>query len=91
MLYIESINNGIIPFEREQLTDIQKTNEYIMTSLRTIEGLDLDKVGQQQRERLIKETKKYVERGLLLQKKGSLILTNEGKLLADGIAADLFA
>ena len=88
--YIESINKGIIPFEREELTAIQKTNEYIMTSLRTMEGLDLTKVEGELTDKLIKQTKKYVDRGLLLQKNSWLILTNEGKLLADGIASDLF-
>ena len=40
-LYIQSIKNNIIPFEEEKLTDAERLNEYIMTSLRTIEGLDL--------------------------------------------------
>ena len=30
--YIESINKGIAPFEKEELTGVQKLNEYIMTS-----------------------------------------------------------
>ncbi len=89
-VYIASVNKGIIPFEKEELTATQRTNEYIMTSLRTMEGLDLNKIEHLQSERLIRQTKKYLERGLLLQKNSSLILTKEGKLLADGIAADLF-
>jgi len=40
-LYIQSIKNNIIPFEEEKLTNGERLNEYIMTSLRTIEGLDL--------------------------------------------------
>ena len=40
-LYIRSVENGVIPFEEETLTEIQRLNEYIMTSLRTMEGLDL--------------------------------------------------
>ena len=90
-VYIDSITKGIIPCEKEELTPTQKTNEYIMTSLRTIEGLDLNKVDEKVGERLIRQTRKYVEQGLLLHKNGSLILTKEGKLLADGIAADLFS
>ena len=42
--YIRSIKNNIIPFEEEKLTGVQRLNEYIMTSLRTIEGLDLEVV-----------------------------------------------
>ena len=41
-LYIQSIKKNIIPFEEEKLTRVQQLNEYIMTSLRTMEGLDLE-------------------------------------------------
>ena len=40
-IYIDSINKGVIPFEKEELTSTQKLNEYIMISLRTAEGLNL--------------------------------------------------
>ena len=84
--YIEAINKGIIPFEKEELTDTQKLNEYIMTSLRTMEGLSLEIAGKE----LLDKSKKFIESGLLKMEKNSLILTREGKLLADGIASDLF-
>jgi len=87
--YIESINKGIIPFQKEVLTEAQKLNEYIMTSLRTIEGLDLRKTGNVS-ERLIAFANKYIESGLMKLADHHLILTKEGKLLADGIAAALF-
>ena len=51
--YIESISKGIIPFEKEILTPVQKMNEYIMTSLRTSEGLNLDKVDKVERDKLV--------------------------------------
>lgn len=84
--YIESINNNIIPFEKEVLTETQKLNEYIMTSLRTIKGIDLDIAGKE----LIGKSKKFIESGLLRKENNFLILTMEGKLLADGIASALF-
>ncbi len=90
-IYIEAIKNNIIPFEKEELTATQKTNEYIMTSLRTMEGLDLRKVDKQVGEALINQTKKYIEQRLLIKEANFLILTKKGKLLADGIAADLFS
>ena len=40
-LYIQSLKNNTIPFEAEILTSTQQLNEYIMTSLRTMEGLSL--------------------------------------------------
>jgi oxygen-independent coproporphyrinogen-3 oxidase len=92
--YIRSLQNGIIPFEEEALTENQRINEYIMTSLRTLEGLDLGRVLSQFGEKccgaLKLKSKKYLQAGTLVMDNDRLILTREGKLFADGIAADLF-
>jgi oxygen-independent coproporphyrinogen-3 oxidase len=89
-IYIDSIEKGIIPYEKEILTPIQKLNEYIMTSLRTMEGLDLDQVEDTIGHQLRTVSRKFIERGLMGEEKGHLKLTKEGKLLADGIASELF-
>jgi oxygen-independent coproporphyrinogen-3 oxidase len=88
--YIESISKRIVPFEREVLTPVQKLNEYIMTSLRTMEGLDLRKTEEDACFKLKAASSKYIDSGLMKLKDEHLILTREGRLLADGIAADLF-
>lgn len=88
--YIDSINKGIIPFEKEELTATQKLNETIMISLRTVEGLDLSKVNEATSFELQAMSRKYIESGLVKLENNFLRLTREGKLLADGIAADLF-
>jgi len=79
-----------LPFEIEELTDTQKLNEYIMTSIRTSEGLMLNNIIGTSASQLLVLSKKYINSGLMKFENNSLILTNEGKLLADGIAADLF-
>jgi oxygen-independent coproporphyrinogen III oxidase len=93
-LYIQSLQKGIIPFEEEVLTETQQLNEYIMTSLRTMEGLNLDYVskifGKDKSSRIKVGGSKYERTGKLKEVNGKLILTREGKLFADGIAADLF-
>jgi oxygen-independent coproporphyrinogen-3 oxidase len=89
-VYIDSIEKGIIPHEKEILTATQKLNEYIMTSLRTIEGVDLNKVEPLSVYQLRVSGRKFIERGLMTEENGYLKLTREGKLLADGIAAELF-
>ena len=89
-IYIESLEKHTIPFEKETLTPSQKTNEYIMTALRTKEGLDLDKLSESVSLELRAAGKKFIESGKLILKQNKLILTKEGKLFADGIAADLF-
>ena len=93
-LYIQSLEKGIIPFEEEALTDKQKLNEYIMTSLRTAEGLDLDLVKNEFSEndalRIDNDAAQFLKDGRMNKEEASLILTNEGKFFADGIASDLF-
>jgi oxygen-independent coproporphyrinogen-3 oxidase len=93
-LYIQSLQKGIIPFEEEVLTETQQLNEYIMTSLRTMEGLDLDYIsnifGQGKSNKIKAASSKYEITGKLKNENRTLILTREGKLFADGIAADLF-
>lgn len=93
-LYMQSLQKNIIPFEEEKLTAVQKLNEYIMTSLRTMEGLDIEKVavdfGKEPSEMIVSSSKKYLVSNRLSLENAHLILTDEGKLFADGIAADLF-
>lgn len=91
--YIHAIERGEVPSEKEMLTPQQQLNEYIMTSLRTIEGVSLDilsnKFGVPPQE-MLKKTARYLENNLMKKVDQCLVLTTEGKLLADGIAADLF-
>lgn len=93
-LYIQSISKGVVPFEAEILTTQQQLNEYIMTSLRTSEGISLQKVkqtfGDDKYETIIKTALPYINHHHLLVENDYLKTTTEGKLLADGIAADLF-
>ena len=58
-----------------------------MTSLRTIEGLDLSRVSSQE---LGVRSQKFIDAGKMIEENGFLKLTHEGKLFADGIAAELF-
>jgi oxygen-independent coproporphyrinogen-3 oxidase len=80
----------VVPFEKEVLTPVQQVNEYIMTSLRTVEGLQPGRLSAQQQEELVANSRKYIDSGLMKWKDDALVLTREGKLLADGIAAALF-
>ena len=79
--------------EVEVLTPVQQLNEYIMISLRTMEGSDLSYVagrfGAQAAQELEKRAALHIRSGNMILTE-RLILTQGGKLLADGIAADLF-
>jgi len=94
VLYIQSMALGTVPFEAEQLSSTQQLNEYIMTSLRTMEGLDLQQVekkfGAKANAALLRNARKFLTTEKLFSNGHCLQLTREGKLFADGIAADLF-
>jgi oxygen-independent coproporphyrinogen-3 oxidase len=93
-LYIQSLKNNLIPFEEEVLTVTQKINEYIMTSLRTMEGVDLEKIssvfGGNYTNQLLISSQKFIQSEKIIRQNQCLVLTKQGKLFADGIAADLF-
>jgi oxygen-independent coproporphyrinogen-3 oxidase len=94
VLYIEGINKNTVPFEIETLTPTQKINEYIMTALRTKEGIELKHLKKLSGEKIVagilKDAEKFIRRNLMKNANGLLVLTQKGKLFADGIAGDLF-
>lgn len=92
-LYVRSLSEKKIPFEREVLTKEDLINEYLLTSLRTKWGCNLEKLTKDfnydlSSKRLYLE--KLKSNGLSQIINNILILTNKGKLLADKIASDLF-
>ena len=92
--YIESINKGVVESETEVLTETQKFNEYIMISLRTKEGLNLETIktnwGEDKLRTMKSRLEKFKEHNLVNAAGTTIQLTNEGMLMADGIASDLF-
>lgn len=93
-MYITSIQQGIIPAETEYLTPAMQWNEYLMTSLRTMEGCDLNYIlstfGKEETEKLKIRSQKFLDMKEMILQNNYLILTRKGKLFADGIAAELF-
>lgn len=92
--YIKKIDEGILPMEVEALSQSDRYNEAVMTGLRTIWGVSLEKIekefGLTYLDYLNQQAQKYVEQGLLQLVDGKLLTTKKGKFLADGIASDLF-
>ena len=92
--YLQSIlTDKIVPAEVETLTEANRLNEYVMTSLRTVWGLNLDKldeIANHSATMLIKAADPYFINGSLNQSGKVITLTNTGKLFADQITADLF-
>lgn len=90
--YMRDLENGILPLEIEELTAQNKYNELLMTGLRTMWGVDLEKLHAilplsfnfQQK------TDSYIQNGLMIKDGAFLRLTQAGKHLADTISEDLF-
>jgi oxygen-independent coproporphyrinogen-3 oxidase len=93
-IYLKEIEAGKLPGEVEILTVNDRYNEYVMTGLRTIWGVSLNRIqkefGEEVLQYLQKQSEKFIADGLLAVEKNILKTTPKGKFLADGIASDLF-
>ena len=93
-LYIKAILENQLPNEEETLTISDRYNEYIMTGLRTIWGVSLDKIktefGITYLDYLMKQVQKFLNDELVFIENNVLKSTKKGKFLTDGIASDLF-
>jgi oxygen-independent coproporphyrinogen-3 oxidase len=92
--YITSIDKGELPITSEQIGPEQAFNEYILTAIRTVEGVDLELIekefGRARRNALWQEVQSFVAKNWLQVKDAKIGLTDEGKLFSDHITASLF-
>ena len=101
--YIQSIQSNTLPNTIEILSEKDQYNEYVMTGLRTIWGVSLNKIEKEFGENFLKHLKgvseKFIESGLLVTSSDfdvsqnrveTLKTTQKGKFLVDGIASELF-
>ncbi|MEC4004006.1 radical SAM family heme chaperone HemW [Flavobacterium sp. SUN052] len=93
-IYRKSIAENKLPSESEILTLTDRYNEYVMTGLRTIWGISLDRIenqfGKIYLDYLNQQTTKYIDDHLLFVDENIIRTTKKGKFLSDGIASDLF-
>lgn len=93
-LYLKSIKENILPIETEILSKSDRYNEYIMTGLRTIWGVSLERIkkefGLEYLDYLKKQSQKFLNDNLVSIENDILKPTAKGKFLTDGIASDLF-
>jgi oxygen-independent coproporphyrinogen-3 oxidase len=93
-LYLKSLNEDKLASESEILSTTDLYNEYIMTGLRTIWGVSLDRIekefGDDYLDYLQKQAQKFLDDNLLSIEGNILKATQKGKFLTDGIASDLF-
>ena len=92
--YIQAINKNNLPQEIEVLNEVEKFNEMIMIGLRTIYGIDLNRINSEFSQPLVnsfhQELNQLINENLVEKKENKIILKPEAKFFADGIASRLF-
>lgn len=91
--YIESLGKNTLSFEKEDLSGQDRFNELIMTGLRTMWGIEIEKLENTYQDYWYQSEKKlppYIENGYLRIDEGCLRLTTKGWLISDRIFSDLF-
>jgi len=92
--YAAALKNKEIYWEEETLNVQQRYNEYVMISLRTLQGSDVELIraqfGENFAAHFLKEAETWIAAGRLVREENIFRLDEEGQLLADRIASDLF-
>jgi len=92
--YMKSLEEGSPVSEMEELSEKEQYHDYLITSLRTCEGVDLslikDRFGESVRKDFTKTSKKFLDDGLLIEKGERVAIDPHGWLLADHIMRELF-
>jgi len=92
--YIRSIEAGVLPSEEETLRETDQLNEYIMTSLRSIKGMQKDTIttrwGMDKLQIISTEIEQFILSGKIIATENAWVLSGEGRFFADGIASSLF-
>lgn len=88
-------SEGVMLYESEELTATDHLNEYVMTSLRRIEGVDLgyiaERWGEQHAERIALAARGWIESGVVVADGKSLAIRPERFLVSDAVIESFFA
>lgn len=87
-------SEGVVLYEGEELTPTDHLNEYVMTSLRRVEGIDLDFIaqqwGEQHAERIAVAAKGWIESGVVVADGKMLSIRPERFLVSDAVIESFF-
>ena len=92
--YLKALEENKLPSQLEKLTNEDRYNEYVMTGLRTVWGVSLERVenefGEEYAKYLLVNAQRFLNDEKLILENGILKTTRKGKFFCDGIASDLF-
>ncbi len=93
-IYLKNLNDNLLPKETEKLLETEQFNELLMIGLRTMWGVDLDKLNQKFSTEILEKFNKAIQtkmkEGILIIENNYLKIPEKHWFLADGIASDLF-
>lgn len=87
--YMDAIENGTLPMEREVLNEDTKYNDWITTALRTKEGLDLNRLSKAHRLYLLQAAEHHLKQGHLVLSGNNIALSRTGIFISDSVMSDL--
>ncbi|MBO5204634.1 MAG: coproporphyrinogen III oxidase, partial [Prevotella sp.] len=92
IIYIEALERGILPTDRELLSPTESLNDYTMLRLRTAEGIDLDEMearfGHEMRIKAEHTARQFLSSSLLAQDGNRLHLTRQGVFVSNMVMAE---
>lgn len=91
--YIDHLNEGTLSFEKEELKPVDLYNEYVMTNLRTMWGMEKQKLERDYAmfwEQVQEQVRKYERSGDLVEEGGRWKISETGWVISDAILSDLF-
>lgn len=93
-LYMQSLHQGNLPFELETLALATRYNEYMMISLRLLEGVDLNEIQTRFGDAYLQHTQyvknELIEKQQLVTSEKGFAIAKNARFLADGIASEFF-
>jgi oxygen-independent coproporphyrinogen-3 oxidase len=92
--YIKFVNQGSVYHEQEELDRDSRFHDYLVTSLRTTWGADLEYIhreyGQAYAGHCLQQAKPFLQSGRLILDDSKLVLSEDGMFIADHIISALF-
>jgi oxygen-independent coproporphyrinogen-3 oxidase len=91
--YLQALKDGAPFYEKEVLTDTMRFNEFLLTSLRTMWGIDLKEIttgfGSRRQKALLKGCESYIRSGHMIKNGDTLTLTDKGYFISDTVVSNL--
>jgi oxygen-independent coproporphyrinogen-3 oxidase len=92
--YLDKTESGERYYEKELLDEKVRYNEYIMTSLRTMWGVDMNYIetsfNKETHDYLLNLSSRFIKYGMIARtEKNNLALTDQGKMISDNIISEL--